>query len=171
MVNPGTSSWTIEQEELLEKLWAEGISAEAISRRFARKFTRNAIIGKVHRMGLKKRKKPTRYFGKRNSPGGNAGPRPPAGRTNTSVDKSAPTHHRKARSLTTLSRDPPPFQRIRLTELDYTRCRWPIGNVGDDDFGFCGRRKPADSKPYCPYHADVSTGRIIRHHPAPSARR
>ena len=44
-------AWTDERVELLKKLWAEGLSASQIAGRLGG-VTRNAVIGKVHRLGL-----------------------------------------------------------------------------------------------------------------------
>ena len=52
-------SWTDERVELLKKLWGEGLSATQIARRMGG-VTRNAVIGKVHRLGLSGRATPTR---------------------------------------------------------------------------------------------------------------
>ena len=45
-------SWTNERIELLQKLWLEGWSASRIAGELAHAITRNAVIGKVYRLGL-----------------------------------------------------------------------------------------------------------------------
>ena len=45
-------SWTDERVELLKKLWSEGLSASQIAGRLGMGVTRNAVIGKVHRLNL-----------------------------------------------------------------------------------------------------------------------
>src|SRR5687767_15845801 len=52
-------AWTDERVELLKKLWAEGLSASQIASRLGG-VTRNAVIGKVHRLGLSGRATSTR---------------------------------------------------------------------------------------------------------------
>ena len=47
-------SWTDERVELLKKMWAEGQSASQIAKELG-SVTRNAVIGKVHRLGLSNR--------------------------------------------------------------------------------------------------------------------
>ncbi|MBN8290338.1 GcrA cell cycle regulator, partial [Rhodobacter sp. NTK016B] len=47
-------SWTDERVELLKKMWAEGKSASQIAKELG-SVTRNAVIGKVHRLGLSSR--------------------------------------------------------------------------------------------------------------------
>ena len=56
--------WTDERVELLKKLWNEGLSASQIAGRLGG-VTRNAVIGKVHRLGLSGRVTPTRTLGTR----------------------------------------------------------------------------------------------------------
>jgi GcrA cell cycle regulator len=63
-------SWTDERVELLTKLWQEGLSASRIAAELGG-VTRNAVIGKVHRLGLSGR-------AKARAPGGAARPRKPA---------------------------------------------------------------------------------------------
>ncbi len=46
-------SWTNERIELLQKLWLEGWSASRIAGELAHRITRNAVIGKVYRLGLR----------------------------------------------------------------------------------------------------------------------
>ena len=62
-------SWTDERVELLKKLWTEGLSASQIASRMGG-VTRNAVIGKVHRLGLSGRATPTRAA--RPRPAGNS---------------------------------------------------------------------------------------------------
>ena len=51
-------AWTNERVEELKNLWSEGLSASQIAKRLG-DVTRNAVIGKVHRLGLEARIKPT----------------------------------------------------------------------------------------------------------------
>ena len=52
-------AWTDERVEMLKKLWADGLSASQIARKMGG-VTRNAVIGKVHRLGLSGRATPAR---------------------------------------------------------------------------------------------------------------
>lgn len=49
--------WTEEKQQLLEKLWKEGVSARAIAEELGGGVTRNAVIGKANRMGLSQQPK------------------------------------------------------------------------------------------------------------------
>jgi len=145
-------SWTDERVELLKKLWADGLSASQIAGELGG-ITRNAVIGKVHRLGLSGRAK---------SPSSTA-PRPRKARAHPHMLRvSRPS----VRGNTALAHaydyevDPEPEvldniipigQRRTLLELNEMTCRWPIGDPGSADFFFCGGQT-VTSLPYCAYH-------------------
>ena len=131
-------SWTDERVDQLRSLWTEGLSASQIARVLGQGITRNAVIGKVHRLGLAGRAAPTRVDR----------PRLP----------SAPrVHHMRVREP-----EPPVIEEEPLKLDDGTfvgvlaindrMCRWPIGDPSGDEFHFCGR-KPKSGSPYCEAHA------------------
>jgi GcrA cell cycle regulator len=148
-------SWNDERVDALKKLWADGLSASQIAGRLGG-VTRNAVIGKVHRLGL-------------------------AGRATTSRMKSHRMPRvRTARAAKNLMRgqrpavgnpafrnlfgesEPyvPPAEEvvIPLNERKYIQtltescCRWPIGDPQQPDFHFCGKSK-VPGLPYCEVHA------------------
>jgi len=149
-------SWTDERVETLKKLWAEGHSASRIAAELGG-ITRNAVIGKVHRLGLSGRAK---------SPS-SAAPRPrkpraaahmlrisrPSIRGNTTLAHAFELDMEpEAHPIDTVI---PIGQRRSLLELTEDTCRWPIGDPGSADFYFCGG--PAvTSLPYCAYHSRVA---------------
>src|SRR3954453_18214202 len=45
-------TWTEERIELLTKLWSEGLSASQIAAELGGDVSRNAVLGKAHRLGL-----------------------------------------------------------------------------------------------------------------------
>ena len=130
-------SWTDERVELLKKLWADGLSASQIAAELGG-ITRNAVIGKVHRLGLSGRAK---------SPS-SAAPRPRKARTvrphAAGVAAADARQHRARPTTTTSSRSRscsriiPIEQRKTLLQLTEQTCRWPIGDPGSADFFFCG---------------------------------
>jgi GcrA cell cycle regulator len=151
-------SWTDERVELLKKLWADGLSASQIAAELGG-ITRNAVIGKVHRLGLSGRAKPASSVPRQRKA------RPshllrvprPAMRGNTALA-------RHALPLYELEPEPEPEpleniipigQRRQLLELNEATCRWPIGDPGSADFFFCGG-KPLGELPYCAYHARIA---------------
>jgi GcrA cell cycle regulator len=147
-------SWTDERVELLKKLWAEGLSASQIAAELGG-VTRNAVIGKVHRLGLASRAKST-----------SAGiPRPRKPRTH--MLRVARPMSRGANALALayeLEPEPelgmidnviPLGQRRTLLELTDKTCRWPIGDPATPEFFFCGGN-PLIGLPYCHYHARIA---------------
>ena len=143
--------WTEERVEMLKKLWADGLSASQIAAELGG-ITRNAVIGKVHRLGLSGRAK---------SPSSSA-PRPRKPRSSTMM--RVPRAH--IRGNTALAYDyavePEPElieipveQRKNLLQLNEATCHWPVGDPGSTDFFFCGGQANEGS-PYCNYHSRVA---------------
>jgi len=149
-------SWNDERVETLKRLWAEGLSASQIATELGG-ITRNAVIGKVHRLGLSGRaKSPT-----------TASPRPRKARAHSHMIRVARPTVRGNTALATAfeyesEAEPevvdnvvPMGQRRSLIELSEHSCRWPIGDPGDADFFFCGGQT-AGTVPYCPHHRRVA---------------
>ncbi len=155
--------WSDERTDLLKKLWTDGLSASQIAGELGG-ITRNAVIGKVHRLGLSGRAK---------SPSSAPRVRKPR------------THMMRARAQTTvrgntalalafeMEQEPEPElieniipvgQRRTLLELSADTCRWPIGDPASAEFFFCGGKplpgyigEGTGSKiPYCSYHCRVA---------------
>jgi GcrA cell cycle regulator len=128
--------WTDERVEQLKSLWAEGLSASQIARALGG-VTRNAVIGKVHRLGLAGRAGPARAE------------RPRSSISHKSVVRMA------APEPEIVEEDP-----IKLNDGNFATvltindrmCRWPIGDPSENEFHFCGR-KPKSGSPYCEAHA------------------
>jgi GcrA cell cycle regulator len=155
--------WTPDRVELLKKLWADGLSASQIAARLGMGVTRNAVIGKVHRLNLAGRVTQPR----------NTAPRAPReGRPNRPHAPSMPTAG--ATALRPMPRaeatprpsplpEPKPLRlvdlpkdgRITILHLSDKTCRWPIGDPGTEEFCFCGHG-PRDGSPYCEYHAQIA---------------
>jgi GcrA cell cycle regulator len=149
-------SWTEERVELLTKLWADGLSASQIALRMGG-LTRNAVIGKVHRLGLSGRARaarPARPKAPRRteSPGGFHLRGNVAFKLQPEADFE-PEPEPEPQPLPTLvvaDGDP-----ITIMSLSEKTCRWPIGDPTQADFRFCGRL-PAPSMPYCRDHARMA---------------
>jgi GcrA cell cycle regulator len=149
-------SWTDERVETLKKLWTEGHSASQIAAELGG-VTRNAVIGKVHRLGL---------AGRAKSPS-SAAPRPRKPRAASHMMRVPRTSMRGNTALAhayDLDIEPEPElvdnvipigQRRSLLELTEETCRWPIGDPGTSDFFFCGG-PTITSLPYCAYHSRVA---------------
>jgi GcrA cell cycle regulator len=146
-------SWTDERVELLKKLWADGLSASQIAGQLGG-VTRNAVIGKVHRLGLSGRAK---------SPSSTS-PRPRKPRPLSSSMRPRLRYAGNAalaaspdmdRDLDPLANIVPMGPRVSILELTEATCHWPIGDPGADDFAYCGT-KTKTANPYCPYHARMA---------------
>lgn len=163
-------NWTDERVEKLKKLWSEGLSASQIAAQLGG-VSRNAVIGKVHRLSLPGRAK-----------AGGAAPAT-AARTpkRTTSAPRAPNYAARATTRTvtrqqgaTMVREEvevdaveevqfvpssnvvvPISRRLELTELTERTCKWPVGDPLKDDFHFCGNDSP-DSSPYCNYHQKMA---------------
>lgn len=157
-------SWTDERVELLRKLWSDGLSASQVAAELGPGITRNAVIGKIHRLGLAERAKTA------------AAPRPraakaarPQGATVASAPRSgghvvhgnvalafAPQAVVVARVAPEEEVVIPMSDRVTLMELRESMCRWPMGDPTTAEFRFCGAHSPIGSGPYCSHHARVA---------------
>ncbi len=143
-------AWTDERVEILSTLWAEGLSASQIATKLGG-VTRNAVIGKVHRLGLSGRVKPKRKT------------KPAATRrTPATARKRAPV---KRRTTPRAAPTPPPApleakplpsgEFATILTITETLCKWPLGDPTSPDFRFCGRGTDK-GEPYCKSHAQLA---------------
>lgn len=135
------SGWSDDRVTILSKLWVDGLSASQIARQLGG-VTRNAVIGKVHRLGLSGRDAPSAPRAIAPRP---TRPRPPR--------RAAPFRPAKAvRPDMTVAPAAPegPGLVDNLVHLAAHACKWPIGDPKSPGFSFCGRR--ADGR-YCAAHA------------------
>ncbi len=152
--------WTDERVERLKKLWNDGLSASQIAAELGG-ITRNAVIGKVHRLGLSGRAKaPSSSVPRQRKPRAPAQmfrSVRPATRGNTALA----AHFEAAYEL---APEPEPElienvipigQRCSIIDLNDEKCHWPIGDPGQPDFFFCGG-KTISSLPYCAYHCRIA---------------
>ncbi|SFN91397.1 Global cell cycle regulator GcrA [Cohaesibacter marisflavi] len=160
-------SWTDERVELLKKLWAEGLSASQVASELGG-VTRNAVIGKVHRLGLSGRAKTTTTAPRPRRPRNQQTSRP--ARTSSSSTaapsvgatalkvESQPQSAPQPKAVKNPQADPvvvPISKRASILTLTETTCKWPIGDPGDTDFHFCGHKSESGS-PYCKYHSEIA---------------
>ncbi|KCZ92726.1 GcrA family cell cycle regulator [Hyphomonas johnsonii] len=152
-------SWTDERVNVLKKLWAEGHSASQIAKQLGG-VTRNAVIGKVHRLGLSGRATPSRPVKR---PPRLARPKPrlmPDGTVTTPAAAApAPTEHARPVERPAMIAPLPPLKladggAATILTLRDSMCKWPIGDPADPKFAFCGRK--SDCGPYCAEHAKVA---------------
>ncbi|MFV2053531.1 GcrA family cell cycle regulator [Aliiroseovarius sp. YM-037] len=174
-------SWTDERVETLKKMWGEGQSASQIAKELGG-VTRNAVIGKVHRLGLSNRAGSAKPAAKEK----------PAAKTAAKAKPAAKTAAKAKPEPATQSATPPPMparkaiipagqplppqpsaneispealasvrevekkaKKLSLMELTERTCKWPIGDPATDDFWFCGLSVQS-GKPYCEAHVGVA---------------
>jgi GcrA cell cycle regulator len=166
--------WTEERVELLKKLWLEGLSASQIAAVLGDGVTRNAVIGKVHRLKLTGRAKPASSAPRARSaprapgirrPAGisrpssgiasmmksrSMGPAPMHGATALKIDAEYETQAYVAPQVQELFI--PVEQRLSLLQLNEQTCKWPIGDPLTPEFYFCGNHSE-EGKPYCEFHS------------------
>ena len=130
-------SWTDDRVATLKKLWGEGKTAAEIAKELGG-VTRNAVIGKAHRLKLSNRISPIQQNKK------------PAPKVSTAP---APVSEKKASKISALNNNKNPG--IALIDLKPNECRWSYGDPREDDFGFCGEGA-LPGLPYCPEHAKVA---------------
>lgn len=143
------TGWTDDRVESLKKLWIEGLSASQIAKQLGG-VTRNAVIGKVHRLGLAGRATPSRPAKR---------PRPASRPRIASSSQNAVARPRMA---------PAPYLALvphleplkaedgsvtTVLTLSDSVCKWPIGDPTESSFAFCGRGAAGT---YCADHAQLA---------------
>lgn len=174
-------AWTDERVEKLKELWADGQSASQIARELGG-VSRNAVIGKVHRLGLSNRgaepadagttpapapaapddapaaePPPAAAVEAPQAPAEPAVPQrtPPAIRDASQPRAPGPPTPEEEAARKTLVEIEKIARRIGLLELTERVCKWPIGDPDKEDFAFCGL--PAvPGKPYCVHHVAIA---------------
>ncbi|MBU2127318.1 MAG: GcrA family cell cycle regulator [Alphaproteobacteria bacterium] len=126
----------------MKALWREGRTAEAISLDLGSGISRNAVLGKVHRLGL--------------SAGGHGAT--PVIKTLVSKrpTRSAPKPTVKSLCLAPVEHpefDVPAEGLTTILSVRRLECRWPYGEPKDHDFKLCGRRVERGS--FCGAHAGI----------------
>jgi GcrA cell cycle regulator len=151
-------SWTDDRVNLLCKLWADGLSASQIAAELGG-VTRNAVIGKVHRLGLSGRSKstsqPAQSRARRSSTRSNAS-QPRTARAMPKSGSRTATQTSAVASESVKADIPQPTPKmISLLQLNELTCRFPVGDPQTDDFGFCGH-SVRDGDKYCEYHCRLT---------------
>ena len=172
-------SWTDERVEALKVMWSEGKSASQIAKELGG-VTRNAVIGKVHRLGLSNRVGGEPRGARRRARPGveRAGARAPeAGAPQPAPRRARPARRRSRRcgrsppgqlippqpapseisaeALANLAEVAKKARRLSLMQLTERTCKWPVGDPATDDFWFCGL-PTVPGKPYCETHVAVA---------------
>lgn len=127
-------SWTEERVDLLKQLWGEGKTAAEIAKALGEGVTRNAVIGKAHRLKLSSRVSPIQQNTKKP-------------KVETPRVKKQPQKQIKKSTFK--------GHEISMADLGNNMCRWPNGDPRDESFSFCGCGTVA-GLPYCEEHARVA---------------
>lgn len=128
-------SWTDDRVALLKKLWGEGKTAAEIASTLGG-VTRNAVIGKAHRLKLSNRVSPIQQNKK------------PAAPVKAAPEKKPPQKH-------VIAEHDANREGVSLIDLKPSQCRWPLGDPQEEGFGFCGDHR-LSGLPYCSEHAQVA---------------
>lgn len=176
-------SWTDDRVDTLKTMWGEGKSASQIAKELGG-VTRNAVIGKVHRLGLSNRATPAKATTKEA-----AKPKPaPRAKAKvakteakadagTTAPKQAPVKEiSRAKAIIPAGQPLPPqpsnseisaealaslveiekkSRKLSLMQLTERTCKWPIGDPATPEFWFCGHPSQP-GKPYCETHVAVA---------------
>jgi len=178
-------SWTDDRVAMLKKMWKDGHSAADIAKALGKGVTRNAVIGKAHRMGLSGRpspikggeeekptkakkadvKKAEKKVKEKKEPKAKKADDEVKVRkatTNSSVAKKAAAKNNRNEFekdeivLANLDAETPPEDGgVALIDLTEHMCRWPYGDPREEGFTFCGR-PVYPGKPYCADHVLVA---------------
>ena len=134
--------WTDEQVEELKRLWDKGLTTGEIGKVLG--VSKNAVVGKAHRLGLNSRPSPIRRGEDENSQNANT-------QTQQSGEKKKAAKAAPAKKNTEKEKK----KLFTVNDLTASSCRWPIGDPKDEDFHFCGKESLPD-KPYCAEHAAIA---------------
>jgi len=162
-------NWTDERVEQLKKLWADGLSASQIAAQLGG-VSRNAVIGKVHRLKLSGRGKTTstQTRSKKVNTSASGGQRSggsighmssrvmnrSVGATALQAEYSTDlVTHTITKTVTDVV--VPISRRLELVQLSERTCKWPVGDPLQPDFNFCGN-DVGEAGPYCTYHSRLA---------------
>ena len=132
-------SWNEEKVEKLKELWGKGSTASQIAEIIGG-ISRNAVIGKAHRLNLSSKIKTRNASSGQNF-------------NNSSEENSSKQKKDRKSKFQSLiiEKDFEPENPKKLEELDESSCKWPVGHPEEQSFYFCGRSSLKDFS-YCKLH-------------------
>lgn len=161
--------WTSEKVQELKKLWESGLSTGEIGRMLG--VSKNAIVGKVHRLALEGRPSPIVSASKSD------GDKKTVKKKTESKKVTPVKEATKATASKTTKKDidakvesiekkeiQAPVKKeagVALVDLTPTSCRWPEGDPKDPDFSFCGK-EVVPGKIYCAEHCAVAYSTLLK---------
>ncbi|MDA9042588.1 hypothetical protein N9H38_03105 [Candidatus Pelagibacter sp.] len=132
-------SWNDEKVEKLKELWGKGSTASQIAEIIGG-ISRNAVIGKAHRLNLSSKIKTRNASSSQNF--------------DNSLEENSSKQRRDRKSKfqsLIIEKDFEPENPKKLEELDESSCKWPVGHPEEESFYFCGRSSLKDFS-YCKLH-------------------
>jgi GcrA cell cycle regulator len=159
--------WNEETIARLRELWAEGLSTAEIGRRMG--VSKNAVVGKAHRLNLPARPSPIRRDGAQSGTPRVTVPRRVTGPTlpplsaappamvvaEAPLPKPIPSREAAAVAVVQAAPRPMPVRAVAPRATRQVACCWPIGEPGTKNFRFCDA-EAATGKPYCGEHAQLA---------------
>lgn len=162
-------SWTEQQIQALKKMWGNGFSASDIAKTLGGGLTRNAVIGKAHRLKLSSQPLAAKAVGEMsNRVGGSVLPMMSKVSKKRTMLRPLPPVQMPGSMPKTYTRENLPSidtvkrtEGIAVTKAGERHCRWPIGDPRSPDFRFCGCQCH-EGLPYCVDHARVAYQNVSR---------
>jgi GcrA cell cycle regulator len=133
-------SWTEEREQRLRELWEKGYTASQIAKMLGGDTTRNAVIGKAHRLKLA-----ARAVSKQSR-----SPKKQGAASGLNKQEGYISKKNRFKSLL-LDKNFEVENPKKLEELGDKNCRWPMGHPDEESFYFCGRNS-VEGFSYCKLH-------------------
>lgn len=160
MTNQYVNRWTPDIEKRVEDLWrgqnSASVIAEKINTEYGCSFSRNAVIGKIHRLGLQGQgRRPSITDAAVKKREERRAPKKTAAVESYHTEPPRPAQ--VAAEVVDVEVAPPDNTSPRVSILDIGpgTCRYPIGDPLREDFGFCGAACHVE-KPYCTHHHQIA---------------
>lgn len=138
-------SWNDANVARLRELWDQGLPTAQIGKLLG--FTKNAVVGKAHRIGLERRPSPIRRTAVK--PDRKKARSPIVPKLNFETSKE------DVKEIPRLQQSFQPVVKNLVTSNNKRGCEWPDGHPDESDFKFCGKERFED-KPYCLDHCAVA---------------
>tara|TARA_B100002003_G_C13884327_1_gene431507 strand:+ start:257 stop:727 length:471 start_codon:yes stop_codon:yes gene_type:complete len=137
--------WNDENVARLKELWDQGLPTAQIGKLIG--FTKNAVVGKAHRIGLERRPSPIRRTAVK--------PDRKKARSPIMPKLNFENHENQNKENLNGSNNYQPIIRNPFASNQKRGCEWPIGHPEEQDFSFCGKER-FDDKPYCLKHCSIA---------------
>ena len=137
--------WDDSNVSKLRELWDQGLPTAQIGKLLG--FTKNAVVGKAHRIGLERRPSPIRRSAVK--PDRKKARSPIIPKLNFEIEKE------EAKEIQVVQKNFHPVVKNLFTKNVKRGCEWPEGHPDETDFKFCGKERFED-KPYCVNHCAVA---------------